>query len=359
MGKRLVYLDNLRTVMILLAVLCTALSGFMVYPDVHSYVPSTTQHVAFDIFINGAIAVILGVLFFISGYCNAATLRIHIVQEFLPKKWTRFGLPWIVGAAFLAPELSYIAYISHGGTQGVTDFYSTTFWYDYFTQGQYWFLAVLLVFNLLLAGAKTVSHRCLQHNKAVPLPPLYAGIFVFALAFLLNGAYMTVGNHWFNIAYVLSFRADYAILSALYFLAGIYASKHCWFSARGYVPTFPWFYAFLVCVVLYGVGSLCPMTVLQGPLTAILSFTGVLGLIAAFHRFADVNPPKVEEIGTLSYSFYFISEPLVQNTAFFLNPLNVPAFVKILLILAITVIYGYLVSKYALIHLASFKRQFV
>lgn len=362
MSNRLYYLDNVRTFMILAAVLCSATSGFMVYPDVHTYVPATTQHYGFDAFINGAIAVILGALFFISGYCNAATLRMHVVREFIQKKWLRLGLPWVAGIAVLAPELAYISFISHGGNPDVSTFYWTTYWYDYFTQGQYWFLAVLLVLNGLLALAKLLSHSCLQHKQAVPLRPFYAGLFVFFLAFALNGAYMLFGNHWFNIAYVLTFRADYAVMAVFYFLAGIYASKHRWFSRRGYAPDVAWLYAFLAVAVVYGLTAsfIQPLPAyMAGPLLSLLSFTGVLGFIGLFARFGQTDSPKAKELALLSYGFYFLSEPLVQNTAFFLHPLAVPAAVKIILILAITIIYGYLVSKYALLHLAPFKQQYV
>lgn len=357
---RIPYLDTLRTTMIVVAALCLALNGFMVYPDVHAFIPATTPHPAVDAFSNAAVAVILGVLFFISGYCNAATLRMHVIREYVQKKWTRIGLPWLVGSAIVAPELAYISFISHGGNPDVLTFYWTTYWYHDFTQGQYWFLAFLLVLTGLLALAKTISHTCLQHKQAVPLPPAYAGFFVFLLAVALTAAHALAGNQWFNIAYVLTFRADYAVMAVFYFLAGIYASKHRWFSRHGYVPQVPWFYAFLVVCVLYGAASFYgqPLPVsLQGPLTALLSFTGVLGFLGIFAVMKAVDSPRCTEWNTLSYAFFFLSEPLVQNTAFFLNPLAVPAVLKVLLIFIITVVYGYLVSKYVLIYFPPFRRQ--
>ncbi len=360
MVKHFPFLDNLRTVVIVLAVLCTGLSGFMAYPDMHAFVPATTQHIGFDAFCNGIIPVILAVLFFISGFCNASTLRIHLVHNYVQKKWTRLGLPWLFGILILAPELAYISFISHGGSHDVSTFYWTTYWYDAFTQGQYWFLSVLLVLTFGLAGAKQLSHNCLQHKKAGPIPPLVMGSFYVVLSVSLEAAHLLGGNHWFNVAYLLTFRLDYIVIAVLFFLAGVYGAKHRWFSPKGYMPELIWFYTFIAVFAVYfmvTVFSLITDSSILSVMTAALALSGTLGLIAALHQWGNSNGPKAMELAGLSYAFYFVSEPFAQNTAFFLNPLDVSAVPKIILILAITFIYGYLVSKYALKYLPPFQKQ--
>lgn len=360
MVKHFPFLDNLRTTVIVLAVLCTALSGFMVYPDVHAFVPATTQHVGFDAFCNGIIPVILAVLFFISGFCNASTLRIHLVPNYVKQKWVRLGLPWLVGIMILAPELAYLSFISHGGSHDISTFYWVTYWYDAFTQGQYWFLSVLLVLTLGLALAKQLRHSCLKHKPAGPVPPLVMGAFYVTLSVALEAAYLLGGNHWFNVAYLLTFRLDYAVLAVFFFLGGVYAEKHRWFSPRGYMPELLWFYTFIIVFVVYCINivfSIVTDSSIISVMIAALSLSGTLGLIAAFKQWGNSNGPKAMELAGLSYAFYFVSEPFAQNTAFFLNPLDVPAIVKIILILAITFIYGYLVSKYALKYIPSFQKQ--
>lgn len=360
MSKHIQYLDNLRTAAIILAVLCTALNGFMVYPDAHSFVPAATSYPGVDIFINASVPLILAVLFFISGFLNASTLRIHVVSGFIRKKWIRLGLPWLAGCIIVAPELAYISHVSTGGTDTVPAFYQAAYWHTAFTQGQYWFLAFLLILCLLLGLAKTLRHTCLQHTKTTgPLSPVTAGIFFAMLSAMLAGAQHLGGNHWFNAAYVLTFRLDYAVIAVFYFAAGTYAEKHRWFSARGYMPTLPWFYAFVITCIVYGGISIMPFanTFSATPaLTALITFTGVPGLLSAFAAWGKQPGHRAAMLANLSYPFYFVSEPFAQNTAFFLNPLAVAAGIKILLILAITIIYGYLVSKYALIHFRSFKR---
>lgn len=357
MGKQIHYIDNLRTIAIAAGIICTVLNSFAIYADAQNQ----SLYSAVFICINGIMPVVLAILFFISGFLNTSTLRIHTTAVFLQRKWHRLCLPWVAGAGFLAPEIAYLDWISKGGNPDVLSFYGTTYWHEAFTAGQYWFLAILIILCYLLGFCKKVWHTSMQHTKtAPPLSLTAAGIFFFLLCAALEGIRFLSGNHVFSPSDVLSFRLDYVVLAVFCFAAGIYAAKHRWLSAKGYTPSLGWFYAFAAVCLCYGIlaaAGYADNAYFMTILLALFSLTGILGLLALFASHGNQYDHTAAAWASLSYAFYFVSEPIAKNTAFFLQMLHVSSFLKICLILLITFLYGYILSKYVLIHWSPFQRQ--
>ncbi|MCH4166329.1 MAG: hypothetical protein LKF74_05110 [Megasphaera sp.] len=365
--KRLWFLDNLRTFAVLLGLLCIWAGAYTVFPS-QLYIRTTGHWVGFDVFYEGAVAISLAALFFISGYLGASDLRIHVIKPFFQKKWQRLGWPWLFGVLFLAPELAFLSYTSHGGTGSFLDFYGQHYWSDAFTQGPFWFLGVLLFLFLCLIGAKKWRHHILQRCAASGMTaPLVLFILVLQ-ALLVSECLSYSGMTWFNSLYILTFQPSRMVTCLLYFLLGIYALKHRWFTANGYMPSTRWIAALVIIVPLYAV--MAPYISIIGFFTAgfqplhtlvflasFLSLPGLLGSMAVLNKLPHPDSPTAVLLSNLSYPFYFLGPLLIENTAYFLQPLAISEGLKVLVTALLVIIYGYMLCKYALWHMPCFKKH--
>ena len=147
--KRIHWMDNLRTVMILLVVLyhvggvyeAAGLWGWFWIvddPDTISWVG--IMGIAFDL-------IVMPAIFFISGYLIPNSLRGKTWWEFLKVKFRRLIIPWLIAVVTLIPLYKVIFLYSRGLPQEN--------WTTYFhltnpnSQNWLWFLPLLFVFSLL------------------------------------------------------------------------------------------------------------------------------------------------------------------------------------------------------------------
>lgn len=371
MGKRIHYLDNLRTFLVFAGICFAALGNFRPFPLLHPYVPApmhSIEGLAIDFLYNLAIVCIVPAIFFISAYFGASSLRIHMIRPYFKSKWTRLGWPWLAGTILLAPELLYLASWSCGshGDGPAFSIVHLPFWSAYF-QSPFFCIGLLLLFHLALMGAKKWRRSLFQRAAAAPpsagiLAGFYALQLIVAAAFfgLLLAAHRTP-DLWFPL-YVLYLAA----MSGLYFCFGVYAFRHRWFTAGGYVPSSVHIIgaALLLGVVVassyisrgisvFISGTLFPLllffSILQLPL--------LLALLAAFAKWGDAETDKTKLAAGLAYPLYVVSDTLIQNTAYFLQPLSLGTPLKFVLTLALSFLYGYMICKYALRHLPCFKTR--
>lgn len=365
--KRIWFLDNLRTIAVLLGIVCTIIIPYSVFPS-QVYVISTRHWAGFDVFYEGAAAILLAALFFISGYLGASDLRIHLIRPFLQKKWIRLGWPWLFGVLFFAPELAYISYLANGGASSFIDFYIRHFWIDSFTQGPFWFLSVLILLFLVLAGAKKWHHDILKKGplQGASIPLVLSIISLQAL--LVISTLLYSGMTWFNGLYIITFQPVRMITCALYFFFGIWAFKHRWFSNDGYTPSGHWIIAGILFIALYALAAPymavlglfmagIPPVYMLSFLASFLSLPSLLGLIAFLQRLPHSDGPTALQLSNISYPFYFLSAILIENTAYLLHPLSIDEILKVMLIVLLSAIYGYLLCKYVLWHLPCFKKH--
>lgn len=371
MGKRIHYLDNLRTFLVFAGICFAALGNFRPFPLLHPYVPATMHSIeglAIDFLYNLAIVCIVPAIFFISAYFGASSLRIHMIRPYFKSKWTRLGWPWLAGTILLAPELLYLASRSCGnyGDGPAFSLVHLPFWSAYF-QSPFFFIGLLLLFHLALIGAKKWQRSLFQRAAAAPpsagiLAGFYALQLVVAAAFfgLLLAAHRTP-DFWFPL-YVLYLAA----MSGLYFCFGVYAFRHRWFTAGGYVPSAVHIIGAALLLGVVVASSYITMGIsvfISGTLFPLLLFFSILqlplllALLAAFAKWGDIETDKTKLAAGLAYPLYVVSDTLIQNTAYFLQPLSLGTPLKFVLTLALSFLYGYMIYKYALRHLPCFKTR--
>ena len=371
MGKRIHYLDNLRTCLVFAGICFAALGNFRPFPLLHPYVPApmhSIEGLAIDFLYNLAIVCIVPAIFFISAYFGASSLRIHMIRPYFKSKWTRLGWPWLAGTILLAPELLYLASRSCGshGDGPAFSIVHLPFWSAYF-QSPFFCIGLLLLFHLALMGAKKWRRSLFQRAAAAPpsagiLAGFYALQLIVAAAFfgLLLAAHRTP-DLWFPL-YVLYLAA----MSGLYFCFGVYAFRHRWFTAGGYVPSAVHIIGaalLLGVVVALSYISMGISVFISGTLFPLLLFFSILqlplllALLAAFAKWGDIETDKTKLAAGLAYPLYVVSDTLIQNTAYFLQPLSLGTPLKFVLTLALSFLYGYMICKYALRHLPCFKTR--
>ena len=371
MGKRIHYLDNLRTFLVFAGICFAALGNFRPFPLLHPYVPApmhSIEGLAIDFLYNLAIVCIVPAIFFISAYFGASSLRIHMIRPYFKSKWTRLGWPWLAGTILLAPELLYLASRSCGshGDGPAFSIVHLPFWSTYF-QSPFFCIGLLLLFHLALMGAKKWRRSLFQRAAAAPpsagiLAGFYALQLVVAAAFfgLLLAAHRTP-DLWFPL-YVLYLAA----MSGLYFCFGVYAFRHRWFTAGGYVPSAVHIIGAALLLGVVVASSYITMGIsvfISGTLFPLLLFFSILqlplllALLAAFAKWGDIETDKTKLAAGLAYPLYVVSDTLIQNTAYFLQPLSLGTPLKFVLTLALSFLYGYMICKYALRHLPCFKTR--
>ena len=371
MGKRIHYLDNLRTFLVFAGICFAALGNFRPFPLLHPYVPApmhSIEGLAIDFLYNLAIVCIVPAIFFISAYFGASSLRIHMIRPYFKSKWTRLGWPWLAGTILLAPELLYLASRSCGshGDGPAFSLIHPPFWSAYF-QSPFFFIGLLLLFHLALMGAKKWRRSLFQRTAAAPpsagiLAGFYALQLVVAAAFfgLLLAAHRTP-DLWFPL-YVLYLAA----MCGLYFCFGVYAFRHRWFTAGGYVPSAVHIIGATLLLGVVVASSYITMGIsvfISGTLFPLLLFFSILqlplllALLAAFAKWGDIETDKTKLAAGLAYPLYVVSDTLIQNTAYFLQPLSLGMPLKFVLTLALSFLYGYMICKYALRHLPCFKTR--
>lgn len=371
MGKHIYYLDNLRTCLVFAGICFAALGNFRPFPLLHPYVPApinSLEGVAVDFLYNLAIVFIVPAIFFISAYFGASSLRIHMIRPYFKSKWTRLGWPWLIGTVLLAPELLYLASRSCGshGDGPAFSLIHPPFWSAYF-QSPFFFIGLLLLFHLALMGAKKWRRSLFQRTAAAPpsagiLAGFYALQLVVAAAFfgLLLAAHRAP-DFWF-LQYVLYLAAT----CGLYFCFGVYAFRHRWFTAGGYVPSAVHIIGAALLLGVIVASSYITMGIsvfISGTLFPLLLFFSLLqlplllALLAAFAKWGDIETDKTKLAAGLAYPLYVVSDTLIQNTAYFLQPLSLGAPLKCILTLALSFLYGYMLCKYALRHLPCFKTR--
>lgn len=316
--NRLIYFDNLRSLSIILTLAALLL-------------PLGT------VFYEGSTTIAIAVIFFISAYFEASKLRIRTITFFLKDRWHRLGLPLIVLVLFGIEEKIVT------GTLPIVS----------------WALAWLLLLFALLSLVKRGAHSFLQQRKLAPPSIPFLTLFFLLLAAALYGCRLFLPQSLI-IPFIAVIRPDWLILSTFSFIMGLQAFRNRWFTANGYQPSLGIFIAFIV--ILVGNSLMLNGTLPANPwmtafLSAALPMTAILGLTAFFHRYFNSHRPWSHTLHRLGYGLFFISEPIILHTAWFLHPLAADSWLKTLLTILILVVYSYLLCRYALLHLSCFKSK--
>lgn len=314
--NRFIYFDNLRSAAVVLT-----LAALLLQP--------------WHAFYEESAVIAISIVFFISAYFGASALRIRTISFFLKDKWKRLGWPGLVLLLLGVEE------------QLVTASLPVTSW-------------VLLWLFLLFAGLalmKHINHNILQHRVASKPSALFLLAFIVISAAVLFLC-QTFLPQSLRIPYIAQVRPDWLVLSFFTFSLGVYAFRHRWFTPSGYQPKVNGLLGFAIMVGVYaawmpGKGA----TILTALTPTLLLIASVLGLSACFRQQFHTHTSWSHTLHRVSYGLFFVSEPIVIHSMWFLQPLSVALWLKIVITALILAIYGYLLCRYALLHIPCFKSK--
>jgi glucan biosynthesis protein C len=284
-SKRLVFLDNLRWLMVLLVLVFHSGSSYgtmVAFWPFHEADPSELlDHIMplFDVFM-------MSILFFIAGYFALPSLQKRGGKRFLESKLKRLGVPWLVGIVLVLPILDYIHHYTQATGKGLSPRNFGTHWWlsmkkigefhvgrmsmsgfldmtEHFYQRYMWFLSLLLLFFVVLwllyearekwgqaseqsAREETASSRSIYPTLAV------VGLLNVLLFALVKSLTSSLDNPfdmvWFSLGNVVQFELAKLAFYVPYFGLGLYAYSRKWF-AGGKEFGQPWAWG-AICFVL-------------------------------------------------------------------------------------------------------------
>jgi len=346
-GNRVHWLDNLRTITILLVVLyhvggvyeSAGLWGwFWIVDD-----PSTISWVGivgimFDI-------MVMPIMFFVSGYLTPASLKNKAGWDFVKGKFKRLMIPWAIAVLTLIPLYKVIFLYSRGLPQ---EHWST---YFHFTnpnsQNWLWFLPVLFAFDMLYLLLSKMNIKV----SNISLKWAVVGIFFIGLVYSFSIGGLLGFRSW-TLTPLIDFENERLLLYFMVFLLGslchqqnIFAEKPksknlytiansvAWLPVTGHIFARLWPF-------FYPNPAEFPITSLYRLIWHLSFYLALLCLmyvmIESFWRYLDKSGKLWSELNRNSYGVYIIHVIVIGIFGTLLLGLNIPAVVKYLILIVST-----------------------
>ena len=357
-GKRIYWMDNLRTIIIFLVVLyhvggvyeaAGLWKSFWIVSDSDTLSWVGIVGIAFDIFI-------MPTMFFISGYLTPPSLKNKTTWGFLKRKARRLLVPWVVAVLTLIPLYKVIFLYSRGLPQEV--------WITYFhfsegnisSQNWLWFLPLLFVFNLLylLLQKANINVSNISRKWAVLVVFLISFVYSFGMGWVVEF------RSWTHSA-LLDFENERVLMYFLVFLLGALYFEQDAFAAKpksklvyniangiAWIPVTGHIFVRLYPLFFPEGFAVTPLYRLLWWLSFDLALVSMMVvMIESFWRYLDKTGRVWAELNRNSYGVYIIHVALIGLFGTLLLHTNLPALAKYPLLLVSTYVgSNLLVSAY-------------
>jgi peptidoglycan/LPS O-acetylase OafA/YrhL len=362
-GSRLLYVDNLRTLVIIMVILVHLSvtyggEGSWYYKEGRADLPT-----AIVLTIHNAISqsFFMGLLFLLSAYFTAASYDRKGPGPFLRDRFLRLGIPLLVYELLIQPFLVCLLFEAGVITlqSSMRDYlrgYYTSF---HLGSGPLWFVEALLIFSVLYV-AWGLWHKRVPAERSAP-GPLPSAASVLSLAILL-GILSFVVRLRFTVNWALhplNLQLAFFVQYIAMFILGVIAYRRDWLQRLPAAIARPCFVlaGFLVVVVLPllfvlgGAASGQNWRYLGGPHWQAFAYAMweqlfavaiIVGLIVLFRERFNRQGPLAQAAASSSYTVYIIHAPII-----------------VLFALAVRGIHLYPLVKYALVALVIIPACFV
>jgi fucose 4-O-acetylase-like acetyltransferase len=339
--NRIHWMDNLRTIIILLVVLYHV-GGVYEAADLWGWFwivddPSTISWVgilgiAIDIFV-------MPTLFFVSGYLTPASLESKSGWEFLKGKFNRLMIPWAIAVATLIPIYKVIFLYSRNLPQ--------EHWSTYFhvtnpnSQNWLWFLPVLFMFDVLYLLLSRARIRIPDISLKVAIP----GIVLIAIVYSY-GIGGILGFRSWTLTPLIDFENERLLVYFMAFLLGALCFRQDVFEGKPQgktlytiVSSIAW-----IPVTIHILARLYPFFYPEGfsisPLYRLIWWVSLhlallcmlYVIVQTFWRYADKPGAAWGELNRNSYGVYIINVIVIGIFGTLLLNAGLPAVAKYLLL---------------------------
>ena len=374
--QRLLFLDNLRYLIVLFVMLFHVSAGYSGWPEYYH----ETQAGGFFAIMHGIITSIrrMPLLFFIAGYFAMPSLVGRGGVSFCKHKVIRLGVPWVLCIFLVGPLMPFLGYYSQS-FNGLDSGRYADFWPAFimsgfsdwitpiafvvnpqFHQMHFWFTSVLLqLFALLVIGRGAWKKWAPAPRPDPPAPWSMLKVLVFtALAIACCKALFVLLQIPSGV-FALFVQVSPAAFSTYggFFALGLYARQRNWFVA-GQVPGWRHFGVLLGGLVLAGGAAAAlyflaqdiapqPLIVFAGLLGE--AFLGMMVMVAGVgltHRYMNKPSRLNAHLAANSYYIYLIHYPIILVLRLLMLTWDAPTAVKVSIAFAGTALLSYAISQY-------------
>lgn len=264
-GKRLFFIDNLRTALVILVVLhhlAIVYAGntpfYYVEPAGESL--GALLLVAFQLFNQ---AFFMGFLFLLAGYFTPGSYERRGPGGFVKDKLLRLGVPIILYMFVLNPLASIGSYQMPAALTGITEPFNWSHYIHLVGIGPLWFALLLLIFDLGYMVWRMAAGK--REKSQVSSKPVKAGaVILFMLALALTSYLLRIEIPLGK--YILGFPSlAYLPQYISFFLIGIIARRQDWLRALpGSLGRLGWILALIASAGLFPIAFLSGMPFLGG-----------------------------------------------------------------------------------------------
>jgi peptidoglycan/LPS O-acetylase OafA/YrhL len=353
--ERLLYIDNLRLLIIVLVVsihLAVTVSGFGSWYYIYGAHLDTLSTVWFAFYQSFTQGYFLGLLFMVSGYFVAASYDRKGFGWFVGDRFKRLIIPTLIFMIAITPFIEIVELGNKPGGFNLVGFLSRT--------GPMWFAAALFGFSLIyglfrLIGSKPAVVSKQETGNQVPkwkqLKPTrglaISLILIIAVFAFLIRIVQPIGTDILN--FQLCYFSSYIVL----FIAGIIAYRNNLFTKISYRTGKRWLITaialgFLAWFVLVAISTATRSTAaLQGGLTwqsaafsvweSFVAVSMSIGLIAVFREKFNRQSKLVKTLADNSFAVYMFHPLIIIPVTLLLSPVGLYPIVKWLLLCVICV----------------------
>lgn len=344
-SERLLYLDNLKAVLIALIIAMHAALGYVGLIEVWTYsnARETTLHPVVEMVLLVALSpfgfFLIALLFLVAGLLTPGSHDRKGGRRFVEDRLLRLGVPLALYVFLVQPALVYAVAHPFGDAYG-------SFWQEYLgaerqiDTGPLWFVGVLLVYSLAYAAWRRVAGP----DRPAPRPPTLRTLVVLVLvvaptSFVVRLVYPYGGESGVTDLNLWEWPACIAV-----FVLGIRAARYDWAHEipDGLVRPSRWLTALAVAsmtVLLYVAGSREVVEEMFGGWSwyavafaciAMLVVFGPVWLLDLARRRLGHPLPWGEQLGRSAYGAFMLQTVFLLGLAVALRPVPFPAEVKAL-----------------------------
>ena len=367
-SQRIYALDNLKWFIIWLMVVFHAAMCYMAFaPEWWYVVDAADPQLSATIFVCWADIFIMPVMFFVSGYFGLASLARHGVKKFWRGKFLRIILPWLVGAIFVAPLVTYIILASRHAQITFWEFYTELFWGVFYQQAQYWYLGALTALYALLMLVCDLFPNFLTRVKKFPTLKFFATIFFISAVTIALISQKMPPDTWKFFGYILVLQPVRIPTHIAIFFAGAQAWRQGWFTNGGYVPKlWSWGIFFVPVGAIYilqrfgfvfaqfgDVEKIWLNAIFQAAFTiaAVFFWTGL------FVRKVNCTSRILENLSATSYAVYWLHMPILFFVAWIFVAVPLAVYPKYFAVCAVSLMLCFILSRAVFIQLPNFSSR--
>lgn len=357
-GSRLVFIDNLRTTIIILVIMLH-LSITYGGEGTWYYMEANTDRVArLVLTIHNAIvqSFFMGCLFLISGYFTVISFDRKGPRRFLIDRVIRLGIPMLVFDFVIQPFLIYWL-VRHGVKQldGSFGDWAASYYTSFHPgRGPLWFVEALLLFSLAYVFWRLMAPARVPIHAEDPKPPRVVTLVVLALflgitTFLVR-VWTPIGWSFKPLNFQICFFPQYIVM----FILGIVAYRRQWLigipkAMGGWALALAGVSAFVLCPAFMVLGAAVPgdVSTCKGGLhwqaltTALweqgLGVLLIVGLIVLFRERLNRPGWLSRKASANSYAVFVIHTPVLIVFTLLVRDIHLYPLVKFTLVTLIVV----------------------